>query len=303
MLPNFLIIGAQKSASTFVHECVREHPNVFMPRQEIAFFQDPDYLESSASQFESIFNVVKNEKAIGIKCPDYLGRPECPERIRKHIPDAKLIVVLRNPVDRAVSAYYWFMQVGIIPVRPLEEGLGDVISGQYARQFPRSREILDYGFYYEHLMRYLKYFERRQLLILLQTDLQDSPRQAVSQIYNFLEIDESYVPRALTRQPKQSVYSLPRLRWLSMANRLFFYSYRVNADNKMALYPIENRLFRLCYYMMHGIDRYLLAYIFGNKREKLSPNTRSALVERYTNDINNLEKYLGQELTEWKQAK
>lgn len=301
MIPNFLIIGAQKSASTFVHECVREHPDVFMPRQEIAYFQDPDYLETSISRFESIFDAVKSEKAIGIKCPDYLGRPECPERIHKHIPDARLIVVLRDPVARAVSAYYWFMQVGIIPVRPLEEGFGDLINGRYDRRFPRSREIIDYGYYYQHLMRYLKYFDESQLLILLQSDLQNSPREAISQIYRFLEIDEGYISSALGGQPKQSVYSLHRLKWLSMANRLFFYSYRVSADNMMALYPIENKMLRLCYYMMQGIDRHLLTYIFGNKKEKLGLGTRNALVEKYIDDINSLEKYLGKELAEWKQ--
>jgi hypothetical protein len=302
MLPNFLIIGAQKSASTFVHECIREHPDVFMPRHEIAFFQDPDYLESDISQFKSIFDAVKNEKAIGIKCPDYLARPECPERIYKHIPNAKLIVVLRNPVDRAISAYYWFMQVGIIPVRPLEEGLKDVISGQYDSQYPRCQEIINYGFYHEHLMRYLHYFDKKQLLIVLQSDLKDSPQQVISRIYRFLEIDESYLPKTLIEQPKQSVYSLPRLKWLSAANRLFFYTYSIDKDNMMALHPIDNKLSRLCYYIFVAIDRYLLAFIFGNTKAKLNGYIRNILGDKYKKDIEALEKFLGQELIKWKQG-
>ncbi|MBE7535303.1 MAG: sulfotransferase [Anaerolineales bacterium] len=299
MFPNFLIIGAQKSASTFVHECIREHPDVFMPRDEVAFFQDPDYLEGSLARFEALFASVKSEKAIGIKCPDYLGRPECPERIYKHIPDAKLIVVLRDPVERAISAYYWFMQVGIIPVRPLELGMKDLIDGRYDHQFPRSREIIDYGFYYEHLMRYLKYFDRERILILLQTDLKNFPRQIVSQIYRFLEIDDGYLPKALTRQPKQSVYSLPRLKWLAIANH-FFYTYRVDENNMMALHLVENKLSRLCYYLMNGVDRYFLSFVFGNFKDKLSEDIRRAFVEKYKTDVEALEKMLGQELTKWK---
>ncbi len=272
---------------------------MFMPRDEVAFFQDPDYLEGSLARFEALFASVKSEKAIGIKCPDYLGRPECPERIYKHIPDAKLIVVLRDPVERAISAYYWFMQVGIIPVRPLELGMKDLIDGRYDHQFPRSREIIDYGFYYEHLMRYLKYFDRERILILLQTDLKNFPRQIVSQIYRFLEIDDGYLPKALTRQPKQSVYSLPRLKWLAIANH-FFYTYRVDENNMMALHLVENKLSRLCYYLMNGVDRYFLSFVFGNFKDKLSEDIRRAFVEKYKTDVEALEKMLGQELTKWK---
>ena len=301
MLPNFLIIGAQKSASTFAHECIREHPEAFMPRHEIPFFQDPDYREGGLSQFKSIFDAAKNEKAIGIKCPDYLARPECPERIYHHLPNAKLIVVLRNPIDRAISAYYWYMQVGIIPVRPLDEGMKDLINGLYDDHYPRSREIIYYGFYHEQLMRYLQYFERNQLLIVQQGDLKKSPRQVISQIYRFLEIEENYLPKALNEQPKQSVHSLPRLKWLAMANRLF-YTYRVDKNNMMVLYPRNNALFRLGYYLLVAIDRYLLALIFSNARAKLSENMRKFLAEKYKNDIAALEKFLGQELTIWKQA-
>lgn len=300
MYPNFLIVGAQKSASTFVHECVREHPDAFIPHDEIAFFQDPDYLECSLTQFMSIFSTVKNEKAVGIKCPDYLGRPECPERIYNHNPNAKLIVVLRNPVERAISAYYWYMQVGIIPIRQLEEGLQDVINGKYNHSYPRSKEILDYGFYHQHLLRYLRYFKREQLLILLQSDLKNSPRQFVTQIYHFLNIGDRYLPRALTRQPKKSVYSLHRIRWLAMANRLFFYNYRVGANNMMALYPVKNKLSRLCYYLLLSIDRYCLTNIFGNTKGILDENTRRNLIERYREDVESLENLLGRELAEWK---
>jgi hypothetical protein len=300
MLPNFLIIGAQKSASTFVHECLREHPEVFMPRQEIAFFQDPDYLESDISQLHSIFEGAKNHKALGIKCPDYLARQECPARIYKHIPDAKLIVVLRNPVERAVSAYYWYMQVGIIPVRPLEEGINDLISGSYHKRYPRAQEIIDYGFYYEQLMRYLQYFNRKQLLILQQDDLKDSPHGTISQIYKFLDIEEGYLPKALNKQPKQSIYSIPRLKWLAMANR-FFYTYRVDNNNMLALYPKKNRLSRLVYYLCVAIDRVLLNFIFSNTRVKISSTARTALVKKYKTDIDALGKFLGKELTEWQQ--
>ena len=300
MLPNFLIIGAQKAGSTFAHKCIREHPDVFMPRYEIAFFEDPHYSRNDFSQFEVVFDAVRNEKAIGIKRPDYLARPECPERIYKHIPNAKLIVVLRNPIDRAISAYYWFMQVGIIPIRPIEEGLPDIVSGSYDVRCPKAREIVDYGFYYKHLSRYLRCFERSQLWIGFQNDFRADPQQALEQIYRFLEIDESYVAQALTKRPKQSVYSLTRLKWLSMVNRRFFYSYTFDKNNMVALRPVDGKLSKLFYYALVAVDRYLLAAIVDNTRPKRDVYIRNLLSEIYRKDIEALERLLGRELMLWK---
>jgi len=105
MLPDYIIIGAHKSASTFVHKCLMEHPDIYMPKDEIPFFEIPDYESSSLSELEKYFKGRK-EKRFGIKRPSYIGKPEVPARISNDLPDAKLIAVLRDPVDRAVSSYY-----------------------------------------------------------------------------------------------------------------------------------------------------------------------------------------------------
>ena len=153
MFPTFLIIGAQKSATTFVHKCLREHPDVFMPNGETRFFENPEHLQTDITQFEALFRNVSQEQAIGIKRPDYLAKPECPPRIYQHIPHAKLLVILRNPVERAISAYFHLMNCSFIPIRPAEEGLTKILDGEYKDLYPKSREIIEYGFYYKHLMR------------------------------------------------------------------------------------------------------------------------------------------------------
>ena len=121
MLPNFVIIGAQKSASTFLQVCLSEHPDVFMPPGETPFFESPDYENSDISRLESLFNN-RSESKLGIKRPSYIGKPEVPKRIEYHLPDAKLIAVLRNPIDRAVSAYFHYINNGFIPCINLEKG-------------------------------------------------------------------------------------------------------------------------------------------------------------------------------------
>lgn len=151
MLPNFLLIGAQKSATTFVHRCLCEHPNVFMPSGEIPFFKDPDYSQSDIESFERLFEKGYHKKAIGIKRPDYLHKPECPERIHRHIPSARLIAILRDPVDRAISAYYHNAKMGFAPLKHVNTGLLEVINGRHAEKYPRAAEIVEFGFYHKHL--------------------------------------------------------------------------------------------------------------------------------------------------------
>lgn len=121
MLPNFIIIGAQKSASTFLQACLNDHPDIYMPYGETPFFESPDYERNNIRDLEKIF-VDRDEKCIGIKRPTYIGKPEVPERILAHLPNAKLIAVLRNPIDRAISAYFHNINYGFIPAIDVETG-------------------------------------------------------------------------------------------------------------------------------------------------------------------------------------
>ncbi len=298
MLPNFLIIGAQRAGSTFVHECLEEHPDVFMVPGEISFFEDPDYLQSNINQFEELFDNVSQEKAIGIKRPAYLPKPECPERIYKHMPNAKLIVILRNPVERAISAYFHQMRNSFIPIKPVEEGMTKVINGEYKDSYPRSKEIIDFGFYHQHLMRYLRYFDTNQILVMLYSDIKVSPLESVKQIYRFLEINDEYIPKALKSKPQSSLYSLTRLRTLAISNP-FIYTY--NKDRtRLYVKQRQTLLGRLINRMVSLTDGLLLSRICSNSKPELSTNLKNRLFKIYEEDINRLEDFLGRKLTNWK---
>ena len=84
---------------------ISQHPEIWMPRGETPYFEDPDYHQSTPDEFLSQFPH-ESGKLIGIKRPNYIGKPEAPERIETDLPDARLIAVLRDPADRAISAYF-----------------------------------------------------------------------------------------------------------------------------------------------------------------------------------------------------
>jgi hypothetical protein len=296
-LPNFLIIGAQKSASTFIHVCLAEHPEVFMPITEITYFEDPDFSEIKREEFEQLFAGVNGEKAVGIKRPNYLAKPEVPGRIKEMIPEAKLIAVLRNPVQRAVSAYFHYVNNGFIPPAPLEKSMTRLLDGEYRKSYPKSEEILEYGLYHKHLERYLSLFDRDRILILFQDEIAKDNLAQLRQAYRFLGIDDSYVPRQLNDRPQAVVYSIPRLKILRLRNeRLYDY----NSDRTRLYIREQSRFEKAVCRTLDRLDRHLLSRVFSNEKPALSEELRRKLHAFYAEDVGRLEELLGVNLERWK---
>lgn len=299
MLPHFLIIGAQKSASTFIHRCLLEHPDVFMPHHEVRFFEDPHYDESRIGELEALYPPEAQRKLFGVKRPGYLARPECAARIYKHCPQAKLIVVLRNPAERAVSAYFHYVNYGFIPAKNIETGMRDIIAGRYARAHPGAANIIEYGYYYKHLTRYLNWFDKTQLHVVLFDDIKANALEAVQRVYKFLGVDENYLPRALGTKPQSVVYSLTRLRLRAQRNR-FIYTYD---QERSRSYPKQlSQTGRLISGVIAALDRRVLARVCSNDKPQLSRSLKHELSRIYEADIQSLETLLGRDLSRWKAA-
>ncbi|HLF25776.1 MAG TPA: sulfotransferase domain-containing protein [Anaerolineae bacterium] len=302
MLPNFLIIGAQKSGSTFFLKCLADHPDVFMPPGEVRFFEDPEYTPDAIHRLTRLFQNVSGQTALGIKRPGYLSRPECPARIHHHLPQAKLIAILRDPIDRAISAYFHLMKCGFIPIRPLAEGMTKLIDGEYQVSHLKAAEILDFGFYHRHLTRYLQYFRRAQMLILLFESIKAEPQAAIQCAYRFIAVNDSYVPKPLQAHrrpnPNPGVYSLARLRLLNLRNR-FAYTYnyaRTRRYAKARLNLIDRALGKL----VDALDGALFSRLYRAHQPEPIPELRERLLNIYADDITRLEDLLGQSLAGWR---
>src|SRR5690606_34294189 len=109
-LPNFLVIGAQRAGTTLLHRILEAHPEVYVPyrRKEVHFFDL--YFDRTTQWYENFFppsEPAAKYKAIGEVTPDYMFDQAAPFRIKKILPDCRFIVSLRNPVERAYSAYLY----------------------------------------------------------------------------------------------------------------------------------------------------------------------------------------------------
>ncbi len=206
-LPNFLIIGTAKGGTTSLYSYLSQHPKIYMsPNKEPGFFalegesldfQGPDEAFSRTSvtnieDYQKLFDGVTNEVAIGEASPFYLYFPKASERIKHYIPEAKLIVSLRNPVDRAYASYMHNVRMGYET---------DSFEASFNKESERIQDNWIYlwhykqcGLYYQQLKRYFETFDREQIKVYLFEDLAQSTQSTVQDIFTFLSIDDTFVP-------------------------------------------------------------------------------------------------------------
>ncbi len=292
MKPTFVIIGAQKSATTFVHKCLMEHYDIYMLREEIPYFESPDY-EQQSIKLEDLFKG-RSENALGIKRPSYIGKSEVPPRITRDLPESRIIAVLRNPVERAVSAYFHYLAYGFLPICSLNDGMEQLLQGAYETAYKRSPEILEFGYYYKHLSEYRYFFERKRILVIFIEDIKQDPMGSIQTIYRFLRVDGSYIPRAINSKPMSSTYNLEMLRLLQLRNKLLF---RYDLDNTR-MYAKGNKINKLLAQSVVLAERSLV-HIVGNKKPVLNADLRKQLVEIYRCDIEQLSEIIKRDLSSW----
>lgn len=178
MLPNFLIIGAEKGGTTWLYEKLRRHPEVYMPRvKELYFFNNDGGEGKTREWYEKHFEAAP---AVGEATPKYMYDEHAPRRIADMVPDMKLIVCLRHPTDR-VHSHYW-----------MDRGVGKVDCSFNKVVRKRREPYIRNGLYGEQLDRYLSYFDRDQFLILISEEVFSAPSASLNRICSFLGVDDTF---------------------------------------------------------------------------------------------------------------
>lgn len=274
---DFAIIGAQKSASTSLQQALSRRPDTYMPIGETAVFESAFYSREAVERESARWQLeAMPTQKIGIKRPDYLCLPEAPANIARHFPHARFVVVLRNPADRALSAYYHYARSGLIEPRDHEEGLRILLdqwsegSDHTARRF----EIISYGLYGAALARWLKHFNPDQIHVIEQTALLNDSTRALAAVADHLGILEA-PPLELGRRRMEGSFSLRRLKVQSRLRPLFYRE--VANERRVARTQVGAWLYE-------GFDRALLARIYPADRPVLSEELRKRLTTFYAQD-------------------
>lgn len=298
LLPTFAVVGAQKAGSTDLAASLAQHPDVFLPPDEVPFFEDPFFAASDPAELTRALEPGRDRRHRGIKRPDYLGRPECADHLAATVPDLLVLVCLRDPVDRALSAYYWYVKNRMLPLLPADEGLARLLDGDLPTGHPHAGEVLAYGRYAHHLRRYRDRFPPKQVHVVLYDDLRAGP-EALDAVHRFLGV-APHRP-APDRSTNPGVYDPRRLRWLRAGDRFRF---DWDAERTYTWRPRRRRrpLAALPHLAVVGVDRVVLARVLGNARPPLDHAVRARLRAFYADDLAALPALIGRPLPEgWTQ--
>ncbi len=208
-LPHFLVIGAEKSGTTWLYNALRRHPDIYVPEtKEVHFFnaynsllQPVKHYELGIEWYRRFFRKAQRDQIIGEVTPMYLSDPLALNRIQDLLPKARLIYILREPGSRAYS-HYWMAK----RKRLLSEDFGELVASQDPRFIGR-------GFYAEQVQRLQELFSPEQLLGLSFEELFENKHRGLSKVLDFLGVrsDSSIVTAVLDSSTKYAgVAAKPR---------------------------------------------------------------------------------------------
>ncbi len=195
-LPNFYILGAQKSGTTWLTSMLRQHPEIFIPRQkEINYFNRVENFSLGREWYENHFNDHGNATAIGEATPEYLGvnltqeTAKVVDRIKALTPNARFIISLRNPVTRAVSGLLHDMRQGRMSAWSNLDTEFDLL---FSRRHP-CHHVLAFGHYGEQIRSFLRHFPvHRFKFIIYEQDILSNRRETLRCLCQFLRVQTDF---------------------------------------------------------------------------------------------------------------
>ncbi len=294
-LPNFIIVGAAKSGTTSLNNCISQHPLIFMSKlKEPAFFVD-DYPRrvKSLDEYKSLFKDAGDAKAMGEASTAYLFSPQAAAKIKDLLGNIKIIIILRNPMDMAYSLWGWLSYRYGFETLPFEEALekedermNDTTFRASCIEWHASFYYFHRGLYFDQVKRYIDIFGKENVLIHLFDDfIKDAPTLC-KKTFEFLQVNGSFISEIKHNNPASAPIS-PRFQKL-MVNPPAFLQKLYN------ILPIGPRItiFKIAQFV-HSLNQ---------KKEKPPLMTfiqRELLYKKYKNDITKLENMIERDLSIW----
>ena len=292
--PNFIIIGAMKSATTSLYTYIKQHPHIFMTKvKEPMFFnnfqQENNYnilgskskKSTTLEEYLAMFKDAKNEKAIGEASPAYIYNENAPYLIKENLPDVKIIAILRQPTDRAYSNFLHTKRSD----RENVNSFGQAIKIEKERISDNWSPLYHYiqkGFYSVQLKRYYNLFPKENIKVYLFEDVVKTPKETLKDIFKFLNVDENI---EIDVSKKSNVSGTPK-------GILGFILKKMRYYNLMPKFAISD-------YLPTFIINLLFKSVYKDT-EKLDSVLRKELTDKYyREEILKLEKLIDRDLSNW----
>src|ERR1700722_14804099 len=289
--PNFFIVGAPKAGTTSLYYYLEEHPEVYMSViKETNYFSNTEIREQglyyneegvvSPGEYEAQFAGVANENAIGEASVSYLFYPSVPQKIKEFNPGARIIIVLRNPIERVFSHYLMDKRLGFVKM-----SLEDILSqkGKSNSLGLFYQQYIGLGLYYEQVKRYFDNFGRGRVKVFLYEDIVSDIDKVVKEIYNFLGVDDSYIAAT---DKKHNVFLAPKNPFIE---KLYTLKFVRSAIKKIFGEKLQDSIKNL--------------FFAKEKKPQLEKALENKMIELFSADIFNTGQLIDRGLSNWLKKK
>jgi len=304
--PNFFIVGAPKCGTTSLHEYLQRHPDVFMP-----FFKEPHYfgsdLEGSRfrqfrgkpARYLKLFRDARGEKRIGESSPWYLVSQRAAEEIQAYDPTAKIIIMLRNPIDMMYSMWSQFRYSGNEQIESFETALAAEADRRAGRRIRRAAHCItglyyrDMARYVEQVPRYFNRFGRENVLVIIFDDFRADTPAVFRSVLDFLALDSNITMSFDIHNPNKEV----RLEWLQ----------KLIVNSGFSLMLLKDQLTYLATthslvpysYRTRAVEGVIAVYTKYERRSPLTAELRQRLAAELEGEIDALSALLDRDLSHW----
>ena len=291
---NAILIGAQKAGTTSIYNWLSQHPDILAPdwaKDNFALFSNNDLYDKIDESYGHILSERNNEKVVMTGNVNYLFLHFVAERIHEFDSQTKLICSLRNPVERAFSAYNYALERDI-ESRTFEDAISDELrlgDECYPTMWEKDQKCyIKHGMYHEQLSNYFRHFSGDQVFISFFEDLVNNNERLMKELLEFLEIDTSFkvdfFPKNVSRGSSRS----------KLINKLIY-------SNSVRQNPLLVGLRKIIPFKTRFKLRRALISVNAKKtsRGKLFPETKKKLVYIFEEDILRLQDLLKRDLRHW----
>lgn len=283
---DFFIVGAPKAGTTSLYHYLNEHSEIEMSSQkEPDFFSDQSlqkqklyYDKNRIDTIEKYNSLFEREDVIlrGDSSVSYLFYEDVPHKIFTYNPDAKIIIMLRNPIDRAFSHYLMDYSLGLI-----SESFETIIQKQSKHKNANLfyQQYIQVSEYSKQIKRYLEVFFKDNIHFIDYEDFKNDTSDVVSSVFLFLGVNDDFQPYL---KKKYNTYTAPK-------NSLIRYVYSFVAFRKMVANILSKNLTKTIRNLLFRSD----------KKPQLTELTRNFLIKHFESDVRELSELLNKDFTKW----
>lgn len=278
-LPDFVVAGTQKCATTWLYRCLENHPDVLVPNTDAVQYFNMNY-NKDKNWYRSFFSDYDGEAVVGEESPSYIRSPSAPCRMAEMIPDAKLLFIVRNPVDRAFS-HYW------------HEKSKSKISFEFEEVFENYdlfQNWVEAGFYHRNITRFEEKFPSENIKVMFFSDLAEDDEAFIREAYSFLGVDPDYTPEFLNEKVNESRSRLG----MEALNRAYWRSFDMAEKNApQAVKDVLRPAHRMVVNGQWSLSRK------SEYEEGMDEDTRERLESVFVEDARRFSSYVDRNLSHW----